>query len=228
MDYDRCLPAQRYYDTWYPYPAASALPAFPVRDQQDYPSPAPSCSDPSPASRAQPVIDSYTPPASDFTLTPFSQLDSSIGPLRSTRRHTSLRQTAHSRRLSLSSAILREQDPSVRDFVHYLFISHPVNSYSVLDPSSKTTCSRESSPQSLATVTGLLPLYRRFHLRSINQQRQSRCLLSPRMTKVDALGRDPTATLIIDTEHTLRLSVPSRHKAPPHRLMPLMRPHVLN
>ena len=125
MDYDRCLPAvsaQRYYDTWYPYPA-SALPAFPVRDQQDYPSPAPSCSDPSPASRSQPVIDSYTPQtASDFPLTPFSQLDSSIGPLRSTRRHTSLRQSAHHRRLSLSSAILREQDPSVRDAFSFLVI----------------------------------------------------------------------------------------------------------
>src|SRR6266511_2754667 len=117
MDYDRCLPAvntQRYYDTWYSYPAASALPAFPVRDQHDYPSPAPSCSDPSPASRT--VLDSYTPQtANDFSLTPFSQLDSSIGPLRSTRRHTSVLQSAHTRRLSLSSAILREQDPSVRD-----------------------------------------------------------------------------------------------------------------
>ena len=109
MDYDRCLTTStRYYDAW-PFPA-SALPAYPaLRDQHDYPSPAPSCSDPSPVSRS---LDSYST-TNDFTVAPFNHLESTIGPLRSPRRHNSLRQSAHGRRWSLSSNGFRDQDTSV-------------------------------------------------------------------------------------------------------------------
>ncbi len=117
MDYDRCLSASnsRYYDPWYTsagYSASgtSTMSTYNIRDQHDYPSPAPS--DPSPGPRAHQVVDSYPSP-NDFTVASFNQIDSSIGPLRSTRRHITIRQSSHNRRLSLPMNGLRENDTSV-------------------------------------------------------------------------------------------------------------------
>ena len=116
MDFDRCLTANsRYFDAWCSFPTPNGLPTYPtLRDQHDYPSPAPSCSDPSPVSR---TLDPFAT-SNDFTVASFNQIDSSIGPIRASRRHSSLRESAHTRRWSSSSSGVKEQDFSVRSFVY--------------------------------------------------------------------------------------------------------------
>jgi len=115
MEYDRCLSSSsRLYDqsSWYPYPTAATM--YSLRDQQDYPSPAPS--DPSPGPRPYQQLD-HAPlygATNEPMAPPFSQIESSIGPDRVTRRHSSIKQGIHGRRSSLSTNYLREQESSVR------------------------------------------------------------------------------------------------------------------
>jgi hypothetical protein len=89
MDFDRC--PSRYYDPWSSF----------LRDHHDYPSPAPS-------------LDLFA--TTDLTVAPFTPLESSIGPLRSSRRHPSLRPSAHGRPWSLKDSAVCS---SISPFLHH-------------------------------------------------------------------------------------------------------------